>query len=126
MNSRQADSSLATDSSVMAVVLPHRPHRARRSTYHMCALNVFEAEELLRLCRGGRLYEVEKRIASGRSLAMPAGTRNTPLGITIDMGFHRLADRKTMPCDRQCARKAGNMSTIRGSDDPYVLRASYQ
>jgi hypothetical protein len=55
-------------------------------------LNVLEAEELIGLCRGGRLYEVEKWIASGRSLAMPAGTRNTPLGIAIDMGFHSLAE----------------------------------
>jgi hypothetical protein len=55
-------------------------------------LNVLEAEELLRLCRGGRLYDVEKWITSGRSLAMPAGTRNTPLGIAISMGFHSLAE----------------------------------
>ena len=55
-------------------------------------LNVLEAEELIRLCRGGRLYEVEKWIGSGRSLVMPSGTRKTPLGIAIDMGFHSLAE----------------------------------
>jgi hypothetical protein len=54
-------------------------------------LNILEAEELLRLCRGGRLYDVEKWIASGKSLVMPPGTRNTPLGIAISMRFHSLA-----------------------------------
>jgi hypothetical protein len=64
-------------------------------SYHVAvnsALNVLEAEELLRLCRAGRLYDVEKWIAAGRSLAMPTGTRNTPLGIAINNGFHSLAE----------------------------------
>ena len=55
-------------------------------------LNVLEAEELIRLCGRGRLYEVEKWITSGRSLVMPPGSRNTPLGIAIEMGFHSLAE----------------------------------
>src|SRR5438105_3364544 len=55
-------------------------------------LNVLEGEELLRLCRGGRLYDVERWITSGKPLAMPPGMRNTPLGIAIDMGFHSLAE----------------------------------
>ena len=58
----------------------------------METLNVLEAEELLRLCRGGRLYDVEKWIAAGKSLALPPGTRSTPLGIAINNGFHSLAE----------------------------------
>jgi ankyrin repeat protein len=55
-------------------------------------LNVFEAEELLRLCRGGRLYDIEKWIAAGKSLTLPTGTRSTPLSIAINNGFHSLAE----------------------------------
>jgi len=55
-------------------------------------LNVLEGEELLRLCRGGRLYDVEKWITSGKSLIMPPCMRNTPLGIAIDISFHSLAE----------------------------------
>jgi hypothetical protein len=58
----------------------------------METLNVLEAEELLRLCRGGRLYDVEKWIAAGKSLVLPPGTRSTPLGIAINNGFHSLAE----------------------------------
>lgn len=49
-----------------------------------------EAEGLLHLCRAGRLYEVEKWIASGLSIQTPPEVRKRPLHIAIDSGFHSL------------------------------------
>lgn len=51
-----------------------------------------EAKNLLHLCRAGRLYEVEKWIASGKSIQTPADVRKTPLHIAIDSGFHSLVE----------------------------------
>jgi hypothetical protein len=51
-----------------------------------------EAKTLLGLCRAGKLYEVEKWIASGQSLQMPPGTRKTPLSVAIELGFHSLVE----------------------------------
>ena len=51
-----------------------------------------EAKELVRLCETGRLYEVEAWIRAGRSLAVPAGTRKTPLGVAMSTGFHSLVE----------------------------------
>lgn len=51
-----------------------------------------EAKELIRLCETGRLYEVEAWIRQGRSLAMPAGTRKTPLGVAMSTSFHSLVE----------------------------------
>lgn len=51
-----------------------------------------DAKGLLQLCRTGRLYEVEKWIASGKSIQTPAEVRKTPLHIAIDSGFHSLVE----------------------------------
>jgi ankyrin repeat protein len=51
-----------------------------------------EAKNLLHLCRAGRLYEVEKWIASGKSIQTSADVRKTPLHIAIDSGFHSLVE----------------------------------
>jgi hypothetical protein len=53
-------------------------------------LSTEEAKALIRLCETGRLYEVEAWIRAGRSLAVPAGTRKTPLGVAMSTGFHSL------------------------------------
>ena len=55
-------------------------------------LTTEEAKNLLSLCRAGKLYDVEKWIASGKSLQMPAGIKNTPLAVAIDLGFHSLVE----------------------------------
>jgi hypothetical protein len=47
-----------------------------------------DASELIRLCRTGRLYEVEAWIRAGRSLAVPREVRTTPLDVALDTGFH--------------------------------------
>jgi ankyrin repeat protein len=51
-----------------------------------------EAKNLLHLCRAGRLYEVEKWIASGKSIQTSADVRKTPLHIAINSGFHSLVE----------------------------------
>jgi ankyrin repeat protein len=51
-----------------------------------------DAKSLIHLCRAGRLYEVEKWIASGKSIQTPAEVRKTPLHIAIDSGFHSLIE----------------------------------
>src|SRR5437870_612061 len=42
-------------------------------------LSTTETEELLRLCKTGRLSEVQDWIASGKSICVPADSRTTPL-----------------------------------------------
>lgn len=55
-------------------------------------LSVAEAKELVRLCRAGRLYEVEAWIRAGRSLEVPREARTTPLRVVLETGFHSLIE----------------------------------
>jgi hypothetical protein len=53
------------------------------------------AKELVRLCRAGRLYEVEKWIKEGKSLEAPTtkrGRQRTLLEIAVETGFHSLVE----------------------------------
>jgi ankyrin repeat protein len=59
----------------------------------MCELLTLEdAKALIALCRAGKLYEIEKWIASGKSIQTPPEVRKTPLHIAIDSGFHSLVE----------------------------------
>ena len=51
-----------------------------------------EAKDLVRLCEGGRLYEVEAWIRAGRSLSISKEVRKTPLGVALSTGFHSLVE----------------------------------
>lgn len=51
-----------------------------------------DAKILLELCRAGRLYDIEKWIAAGKSLTVPADVKKTPLHIAVNMGFHSLVE----------------------------------
>ena len=55
-----------------------------------------EAKELVRLCRAGRLYEIERWINDGKSLDISAATkRGRPrslLEIAVETGFHSIVD----------------------------------
>lgn len=51
-----------------------------------------EADHVLRLCREGRLYELEKWVAEGGTLAMPPDYKQSPLRIALDKGFHSLIE----------------------------------
>jgi hypothetical protein len=57
---------------------------------HVSGLTIEQGKELVRLCRTGRLYEVDAWIASGKSLSVPSEIRKTPLQIAVDIGFHSL------------------------------------
>ena len=49
-----------------------------------------QSKELIRLCRAGKLYEVEAWIKSGESLTVPAEFRASPLEVAVETGFHSL------------------------------------
>lgn len=51
-----------------------------------------DADHLLRLCREGRLFELQAWIAAGRPLKVPAYYRHTPLHVAVDSGFHSLIE----------------------------------
>jgi hypothetical protein len=55
-----------------------------------------EAKELVALCRAGRLYDIEKWIAQGKSLDISAvakrGRRTTLLELSVETGFHSLVE----------------------------------
>src|SRR5688572_2588022 len=51
-----------------------------------------DARELIRLCRAGRLYEVDAWIRAGRSLDVPREVRTTPLRVALETGFHSLIE----------------------------------
>ena len=51
-----------------------------------------ESKELLDLCRAGRLFAVERWIASGRSIRVFTSRKKTPLDLAVEMGFHSLLE----------------------------------
>lgn len=51
-----------------------------------------EGQQLLALCRSGKLYEIEAWIAAGRSLHVPAELKKSPLQVAVDSGFHSLVE----------------------------------
>ena len=55
-------------------------------------LSTTEAKELLRLCKVGKLFEVQNWIASGKSLSVPYDSRTTPLEVALRTGFHSLVE----------------------------------
>lgn len=55
-------------------------------------LSIAEAKELIRLCKTGRLFDVQTWIASGKSLCLPDGSKTTPLEVALKLGFHSLVE----------------------------------
>jgi ankyrin repeat protein len=55
-------------------------------------LTIEEGKLLLGLCRAGKLYEIERWIASGKPLRTPREVKKTPLQVAIDLGFHSLIE----------------------------------
>ncbi|MGD0668738.1 MAG: ankyrin repeat domain-containing protein [Bryobacteraceae bacterium] len=51
-----------------------------------------EAKRLIALCRAGKLYEVEKWIAEGKSIETSSDFKKTPLSAAMDLGFHSLVE----------------------------------
>ena len=55
-------------------------------------LSIEDAKHLLRLCKSGRLFDVQNWIDGGKSLAVPANVRGAPLEVALDTGFHSLVE----------------------------------
>lgn len=55
-------------------------------------LSIEDAKHLLRLCKSGRLFDVQNWINDGKSLAVPANVRAAPLEVALDTGFHSLVE----------------------------------
>jgi hypothetical protein len=51
-----------------------------------------DAKHLVKSCRTGRLYELEKWIASGRSFEVPSAKFGTLLQVAVETGFHSLIE----------------------------------
>ena len=51
-----------------------------------------DAKHLVRLCRAGRLYEVETWIGAGKSLTLPPEFKTTLLAVALKTGFHSLVE----------------------------------
>ena len=75
-----------------------------------------DARLLVGLCRAGKLYEIEKWIASGKSLRTPPQIKKTPLHVAMDLGFHSLIELLVRHEDSQAAKngasRALNMFTF--------------
>src|SRR5688572_11622652 len=55
-------------------------------------LSIEDSKHLLRLCKTGRLFDVQTWIDDGNSLVVPADVRATPLEVALDTGFHSLIE----------------------------------
>ena len=63
-----------------------------------------EAKALIKLCREGKLYEIESWIASGKSIHVAPQTKKTPLAVAIDIGFHSLIELLVRNEDRRAVK----------------------
>ena len=59
---------------------------------------------LIGLCRAGKLYEIEKWLAAGKSLHTPPHIKKTPLQVAIELGFHSLIELLVRHEDSQAAK----------------------
>ncbi len=55
-------------------------------------LTIEESKALLAICRAGKLYDVERWIASGKSICTPPSIKKAPLQVAVDTGFHSLVE----------------------------------
>jgi len=51
-----------------------------------------DGRELLRLCRTGRLYDIDRWIAAGKTLDLPGAKHKTLLQVTVETEFHGLVE----------------------------------
>ena len=51
-----------------------------------------DTKELLRLCRAGRLYDIEKWITAGKPLDIPVKRNKTLLQVAVETEFHSLVE----------------------------------
>jgi hypothetical protein len=56
------------------------------------SLTFTESKDFLKLCSDGKLYEIANWIASGKPVHVAPESKNTPLQIALDRGFHSLVE----------------------------------
>ncbi len=55
-------------------------------------LTIEDSKALLALCRAGKLYDIDRWIASGKSILTDPSIKKTPLLAAVDTGFHSLVE----------------------------------
>ena len=83
------------------------------------ALETFvDAKELLRLCRAGRLYDIEKWITAGKPLDIPVGRSKTLLQMAVETEFHSLVELISRHESHQASKNAAleNAISLRRTD----------
>jgi len=76
------------------------------------SLTTEQAKELIRLCRTGRLHDIQKWIADGRSLQIPSVSKKTLLQIAVEVGFHSLVELIAMHESSQPSKNAALADTV--------------
>lgn len=76
------------------------------------SLTTEQAKELIRLCRTGRLHDLQKWIADGRSLQIPSVPKKTLLQIAVEVGFHSLVELIAMHESSQPSKNAALANAV--------------
>src|SRR5580765_1825711 len=72
---------------------PSSPHgKAKPRAAHPKPPRDEDAEHVLRLCREGRLFELQRWVEEGKPLTFPGNYRRGPLRVALDVGFHSLVE----------------------------------
>ncbi|MCA9670671.1 MAG: hypothetical protein KC503_33975 [Myxococcales bacterium] len=85
----------------------------------MRATSLDELDELVQLCRQGKLFEVQAWVSSGKPIAMPENTpsrshRRNPLRVAMNAGFHSLVE---VLLDAGAPRVEGNYNALQHAVD---------
>ncbi len=76
------------------------------------SLTTEQAKELIRLCRTGRLHDIQKWIADGRSLQILSVTKKTLLQIAVEVGFHSIVELIAMHESSQSSKNAALANAV--------------
>ncbi len=76
------------------------------------SLTTEQAKELIRLCRTGRLHDIQEWIANGRSLQIPSVSKKTLLQIAVEDGFHSLVELIAMHESSQASKNAALANAV--------------
>lgn len=77
-------------------------------------LTIDEGKTLLALCRAGKLYGIERWIASGKSICTPPSIKRPPLLTAIETGFHSLVELLARNEPRQEQKDRALVEAVKG------------